>query len=291
MRLLPRTKPHAKELLELVNKFIDARKSWEDDKLVTTPLSTKKVTDFREDLLKGYKDTAIAVKVFEKAKKLENVSRATKAYVMLGWNRVNDKEAFIDDWHAGYIMRGEEQGREIATRQNQLIAEKLFSNPTTSTDFSGWLAHIQNKRDDDWLIFSVEVNPWFIRQEFGEHLVEGTQYNEISFKKVNQLPMEHIYDEVLPNGLYAISTKHLGKLKVKLTDNEPVEVLIDAYSHDQSLLDAMLNDPPQWLQDKGDRAAQEKFLKTKVRMYIYHSFLYAADTKAKVFYLPLSDRY
>ena len=288
--LIAQNKPRADELLKLVKKFIEARKKWEEDKLVASSLSVKKIDDFRSDVLKGYKDRAIGIKVFDKAKKLKYVSRATNNYIMLGWNRVNDKEAFIDDWHSGYIMPGEEHGEEIATRQNQLIAEQLFNNPTSSETIENWLGHMRDT-EDRWLIVSVEVSPWYIRQEFEEHLAKEVQLNDISFKNVNQFPMEHIYDKTLPKGLYAVNEQHLGTLKVKPADNEPVEVLVDAYSHNKELLDGMLNDPPQWLQDKGDQAEQEKFLKTKVRMYIYHSFHYVPNAKAKVFYFPLSDRY
>ena len=288
--LVANNEPNSDRLLELVKKFIQTRKEWEENKLVNTSLSKTKVKEFREDVLRGYKDMAIAMKVFKLEKKLDYASRSTKSYLMLGWNRVNDKEAFIDDWHSGYIMRGEEQGNEIANRQNQLIAEKLFSNPITASGINVWLAHLLKSKDNTWVIFSVGVSPWYIRQEMGEYLVENTDYNDVLFKNIKQLPMQQIYDEVLQNGLYAVRTKHLGKLKVKSADNEPIEVLIDAYSHNSKLLDEMLNDPPQWLEAKGDRATQSRFLKTKVRMYIYHSFLYDKDSSAKTYYLPLSDR-
>lgn len=289
--LIEQSKPHADELLALVNKFIEARKNWEMQKLVAASLSTDKVTEFHDDLIKGYKEEAIALKVFEPAKKLTYVSKATKDYKMFGWNKVNDKEAFIDDWHSGYIMQGGEHGREIATRENQLIAEQLLGSPNKENTAEGWLAHLQDGTEDEWLVFTIGVSPWFIRQEFNKHIVENTAYDDVRFKKVNQLHIEHIYDKAIPSGLYAVRTSQLGTLNIKPKDNEPVEVSIDAYSDNQALLDGMLIDPPQWLQDMGDRDIQEKFLKTKVRMYIYHVFNYTPDPKAKVFYFSLSDRY
>ncbi len=279
----------ASELSQLVQGFIDKRRNWEANKLMSATLSPDKVHEFSQDVLDGYTSKAIAVSIFQPHNKLQYVDRAARGYKMFGWNRVNDKEAFIDDWHSGYIMQGKEQGSEIARAQNKFIANALLAKSTTYADMESWITKLRDSKS--WLIVSVEVSPWFIRQEYEKYIATGTEYNDVQFKKVKHLPIEHIYSDSLPKGLYAVRVGQIGTLKIKPADDQLIDIQIDAYSDNQALLNGMLNDPPQWLRDMGDRVAQENFLKRKVRMYIYSVFKYMPEHNAEVLYLPINQRH
>ena len=279
------------KLKNLVLAFIELRKNWENEKLITVPLSEEKVNKFRDDVLKGYKERSLANSFFEKAGKLTFVQRANSKFLTFGWNQIFDKEAFIDDWHAGYFMRGEEYGTEIATRENQITTELLFANPTTVKNFDEWLNKIKDSTEDKWLIVGNDIASWFIHQNYEDYLVKDNPYNDVFFDGIRQAgKVEHLYgSDNLPKGLYAVKVKDIGELKVKPIDGEPVEVSVNAYSHNAEMLGKILDSPPDWLSSKGDRSAQEIFLKSKVLMFINHPFRYIASESVKVYYFALNE--
>lgn len=288
--LLEKNKPKAQELQKLVKDFIDARRKWEEETLIASKISTAKVKKFRDAIFKGYKERSFAMQFFNKAKKTTFVNKANSSYLMFGWNQVYEKAAFIEDWHMGYYIQSEEYGSQIATRQNEIIAEKLLDNPIKTMNILDWLSRLHSGAVDRWMIISIDVGSWFVHSNFEKYLVKSKSYNDIYFKKVKQLaPMEHIYNDNLPKGLYAVRVRHLGKINIKGTREKPVDVAVDAYSHDKNLLDMMLQEPPKWLADKGTKAEQERFLKARVRMYINQAFMYEPAVAREVFYLPMDE--
>lgn len=279
------------KLKRLIEAFITKRKEWEDDTLATVPLDNGKVKKFRESVINGYKDRAIVVKIFNKARKVKSVQKTDKKFVMLGWNRIREKAAFaiLENWHIGYGLEGKDRGAEIAGKQNELIVASLLSGATKVDSIDEWLTKITNTKDR-WAIFHVDVNSWYVRTHFEKYLQESRQYDDIYFKDVKQLTKsEHIYHNSLPNGLYAVRARHLGVVSVELADRQYIEVAIDAYSHDSKLLSSILSKPPAWLKKKGSKQEQERFLKTMVRMYLYHTYKYSPYHEAEVYYFPIKD--
>jgi len=289
---LPSTQTNVNELKQLVTTFFNARKQWETDKLVKEPLEDSKVVDFRNDVLKGYTENALSIKALQKAGKLQFIKTASNGYINLGWNTLRDKPAFIKDWYSGYILRGEEYGSQIANAENEHIASKLLVSPTQFSTFEDWIGKLRNN-NDEWLILNIGVGSWYLRgQPFAKDVKNNSEYHDIYFKRIKQLlPAQFMYSNTIPKGLYAVRVKHLGNLKIEGTQAEPVGVLIDAYSHNTKLLNQILKSPPAWLTKKGDKTAQENFLKTMVRMLIKHPFRYNPDKNAEVLFFPIERDY
>lgn len=286
--LISKNTPNAQELKALVLEFIQKRTEWEQTTLAEAELSSEKVIEFQEDILKGYESRALAITIFKAADKLKEVQRADKTYKMFGWNQIQDKAAFIESWHIGYAMIGSQYGSEIAMRQNEIIVESLLSNRTELHEFDEWIDKI--KDGQNWVLFNVDVGNWYIRSHFENYLKKDEPYNEIYYKGVAQQgPSNHIYLDSVPKGLYAVRTDHLGTLNIKTADGKLIEIAVDAYSHNEDLLKAILDKPPDWLKKKGTRGQQEDFLKTMIRMYIYQTFKFTAHPNPKVYFLPITD--
>lgn len=105
------------------------------------------------------------------------------------------------------------------------------------------------------------------------------------------MPMEYVFNNTLPKGLYAVPVKDLGLIRTRESKAEPVSVEIDAYSHNPELLKAITDEPPAWLKKKGTKADQETFLKTMVRMYINHTYQYKVKAARRVYYFPIKKEY
>ena len=52
-------------LIELVKTFIDERMRYEDEKLIAAPLDQDEVAEFKEGVLAGYKEYALAISIFK----------------------------------------------------------------------------------------------------------------------------------------------------------------------------------------------------------------------------------
>lgn len=129
------------------------------------------------------------------------------------------------------------------------------------------------------------------KDDIGKQIKNDFNTGDMSFKGLKQvIPIYHVYDNYLPKGLYAVSVDDLGRLEIADNKDEPIEISIDAYSDNERLLEGTLERQPDWLIEKGDRTAQEIFLKTQVRMFIKHTFRYKPKGKRSTFYYPIDDK-
>lgn len=279
------------ELKQLVDNFIEARRQWENDKLIKEPLDQKKIDKFREDIVKGYKERALAFSVFKPSHRLKFVEKASnKGFKTFGWNQIREKAGFIGEWHVGYYHNGEEHGTQIANAENELILKELFKNPTRIPKVEDWVSKLQTKDNSKWLIINIGAGSWLLRQRIAKYLRNNKDYHTVYFKGVKQVkPAEFLYSDSLEKGLYAVRTNQMGVLNVKGDAKLPVDVSIDAYSHDADFLKNTLDNPPAWLTKKGNKDEQENFLKTMVRMFIDHPFKYEPPKDTEVLFYPLDD--
>ena len=283
-------------LSKLVKTFIDERMRYEDEKLIAAPLDQDKIIEFKEGVLAGYKEYALAISIFKPNGYLKTTktTKATKGFLSYGWNQIQDKYGFVKDWHIGTIHQPHSYGSEIAESENKHILESLFSKPSKIDDFEEWLKRLKRSRKS-WFVVSVRTADWYMisdrKDDIGKQIKNDFSTGDMSFKGLNQVvPIYHVYDNYLPKGLYAVSIDDLGRLEIVDNKDEPIEISIDAYSDNERLLEGTLERQPDWLIEKGDRAAQEFFLKTQVRMFIKHAFRYKPKDKRSAFYYPIDDK-
>jgi hypothetical protein len=276
------------QLKELVEKFIAVRRDWEETKLVETPLSRKKISDFRNSIINGYKERSVTYRIFKRARKLELVKKPDDQFKRLGWNQIMDKEAFIEDWHIGYHLPADQYGGEIARFQDQIISDAMFAG-SNELDFPSFVSTLK-KDKAKWVLIGRNVGNWYIQMKFEKYLSKGNNLGDIRLKGVNQLfPVQILYDQSKAKGLYAIRLSDIGKLKIKPYYNQPIEVSVGSYTQSDKMLQEILSEPPEWLKKKGDKSAQEKYLKTKARMLINYIYKYEPKIDPTTFYVSLDE--
>ena len=283
-------------LSKLVKTFIDERMRYEDEKLIAAPLDQDEVAEFKEGVLAGYKEYALAISIFKPNGYLKTTktTKTTKGFLSYGWNQIQDKYGFVKDWHIGTIHQPHSYGSEIAESENKHILESLFSKPSRIDNFEEWLKRLKRSRKS-WFVVSVRTADWYMisdrKDDIGKQIKNDFNTGDMSFKGLKQvIPIYHVYDNYLPKGLYAVSVDDLGRLEIADNKDEPIEISIDAYSDNERLLEGTLERQPDWLIEKGDRTAQEIFLKTQVRMFIKHTFRYKPKGKRSTFYYPIDDK-
>lgn len=101
----------------------------------------------------------------------------------------------------------------------------------------------------EWLLVAVGISEYYMiyqTEDIRQYLTKESSRATLYFKDIKQvLPVYHIYDEPLANGLYAIPVSEIGMLSIVESKEQWVEVSVDAYSHDATMLKDILKYPPQ----------------------------------------------
>lgn len=282
----------AEALKYLIEQFIEKRKQWEREVIIMSDIDPAKVNNFSNDINDGYMKEAFSVSIFKKVNALETGRTLDEKYTLVGWNQIREKVLFakIENWHIGYGLAGNEIGRQIALKQNELIAQNLLKDYMEVSSIGELISSICSK-NDEWIIFIINVRHWDLVTKYGRYLEKDIQHRGTYFSKVNQLvETKQLLHSSLPSGIYAIKSSDIGSIYVKLSDGQYVDVDIDAYSSNSNLLNEILDNPPDWLIEQGTRDAQEQYLKLMVRTRIFHAYRYKAKQDAEVHFLEmLSD--
>lgn len=279
-------------LKQVVTKLIQIRREWEYGTLASSELSSDKVNDFVDKVNASYLERSITQRIMT-LKKVEVVKDPrAKGYKRVGINQIYDKEAFIEEWHIGYAndYSAEQLGENIAQTQDKNVLHELLSGYASNNDFQS--IHKQLiKKDTSWVIYGNYVGSWDIEYKLSEFIKRNNSNGEISFKKVKTHErMGFGYLDDMPHGIYFVPSHQVGLLKIKAKDkSSPVETSIIPYSHNKKLLNELLDNPPAWLQEKGDKSAQTKYLKKKVQMLVSHVYLYVPPKEKTVIHFPLKD--
>lgn len=284
---------NAEKLRQLVRVFVDEHKKHERETLVAAEIDTSIVSEFKKDVVEGYAHSALALSLMQAEGALQECGVLGGGSRSYGWNQIWGKEGFIKNCHVGVIYNARELGEGMARFENRVIVEGLIKGGLQKKDsFKQWIGCLRGDARR-WFIVSVRVPEWHMeydrddirRESYIDHETGGMYFNGVE----QPLPVYHIHDGSLERGLYAVPRDSLGKLKIKVSEDHPVELSIDAYSHNKKILKDILTSPPDWLQSKGDTGDQAAFLKTQVRVLIRHSFKYSPPRKHDVLYCPVPE--
>lgn len=279
------------ELEKLVRKFIKIRRDWENTKLTEEKVDPAKLKKFEEAVTKAYRERSLVARLGPFIRESPQEPR-TKDFMWAGINQIFDKQAFIKEWHSDYSTdyMAQQLGESIASDQDKHIFSKIFKraqkiiNPKSLPQY----------RISKWLVISNGVSQWNIQRQLAEFIDEKkSDYKDVYFKKIYQvLPIQLLSIDELPEGVYFVDVKALGKLKVKdSTPDMPVKVDIAAFSHSKKLMKELIDQPPEWLAKEGDASAQAAFLNKKVRLLVARVFKYVpARPATRSFYIEISSK-
>ncbi len=114
----------------LYDSFNDAKKrqiTEEEDLLIKSELSNKKINEFVTGFLKGYQNNSFLHSLIKEYGDFND--RSTAPYrgplSSIGYNRLDEKGAFLESWHVHYSQWGNQYGRSMANSENNYIFEKL----------------------------------------------------------------------------------------------------------------------------------------------------------------------
>lgn len=283
------------KLIPLLNKISSDAQEKIEAKEVDQPLSQRKVDEFRNSFLKAYEKTVLFRRLFEGVSSLENKVESEELvdFQLVGFNRLEDRALFFEDWHVGYSNWGEDYGQGMAEGEDRRILESIVSNleNTKNENISEVLE--EHGATNNTVIFasSETIYDYFeghenyipywqeiTNEEREPYLAGWFQHNELKIKIFNyHLEKKNYYFAIFNlDGVgkfvqeYPLLERDLPEHKSYLFKH--FRIMIGDFATDNDLVNRFLENPPQWLSDRGNNEQQEEFLSSKLLLQIGEKF-------------------
>ncbi|OGQ29920.1 MAG: hypothetical protein A3B79_01765 [Deltaproteobacteria bacterium RIFCSPHIGHO2_02_FULL_50_15] len=272
-------------------------------------ISPAKVDEFKNDVLKGFYDSATIRDIFVKYFKAYEDHRCEAIddkKVGCGNDRVSEKAAFFDEWHIHYTDWGRNYGRNIAAGESSHVLKVIESNcqSVSNSSFENILENFQTP--GDIAIFSTNVDIWqyFENSQNFKSKWHGVEQLDIkSFAgwyefRGMQIPIFKTYNKDADNQILILNRSKSGKLVqwTPLNKGDHSSLVKDifymdvqAFSENTQLMDDFIKGPPQWLKDIGDTEKQRTYLEACVRIIIFERFEYLIGDDFQGYKITLSE--
>ena len=301
---------------QLLNK---AKIAQENDELIKkrgTRISTEKVEQFKENVVKNFYDSQGIRNILSFYDLYEDQSG--KAYngklEKLGINTMFDKAGFFDDsvsWHV--LFMGFEQGFEfgqsmvrgensqvIKALKEKLISTKKQSFDTSLEKFSPNEVIIVSLNGASWRFFEEDrksknyIPEWQIEKskEYPSEIAGLYKLGEA------EIPVYEIYDDTKSRGILVLNRSFLGKLiqynPLNKGDNKGLKkdifhMSVEEFTDDSDSMKDFLTNTPAWLEDIVDTDKQKDHLKERVLIKIFERFEFEIDENIEGFYIEIPD--
>jgi hypothetical protein len=129
-------------LLEMLADSKRAQDLERENRLIATPLSPIKIAEFKANVLHAVRDES-KTRVFARIVGIyrdKTSERPGKSVPSWGYNQLDDKGAFVDDWHVSFSGWGEQYGRGMAQTEEQRFLEAIIEGAAHKETVKGALA-------------------------------------------------------------------------------------------------------------------------------------------------------
>ncbi|MCC7460371.1 MAG: hypothetical protein IT286_03620, partial [Proteobacteria bacterium] len=116
------------QLKSLLSAAVEAQKKEEENHLISAELDSTKIEEFKDNFLSEFKKTSCLRKVSIRFGIFRDELQNQPPTTILSWgfNQIDEKAAFIKDWHVSYIRWGENYGHNMAASEDEIVFEKMI---------------------------------------------------------------------------------------------------------------------------------------------------------------------
>ena len=296
----PVGKPLPGELIKAVGfqRFFD-RTSRKNKYLATQDLSRDNVAEFKRSLIETYKERSVIFKLFAPMGTVNFEQKPGPGFLRLPILNIEGKDEFVDDHFDPERPTSNLIGQAIAKLETSRILHDLLSrvNRVEYQNIEEWLKKLKGDSGAKWAIFGVWPRAGKPSMQFQGHPLllwddsdraniydPPSYFGDIRGQQIAKI--QYVDDGDLPAGWYAVESGDLGLVKIKQSKQGVLGVKVDALSHNPKLLKDILDSPPGWIQDKGDRKAQQQYLQGRVSLIVDHIFRYNPKIGRVAHYCP-----
>lgn len=292
--------PLAEELLESVKA---QQKAHDLEFKRRAPISTDKVKEFTSDVIAGINDVANLRNVLQFHKLISyKLKTRTESDKRFGINTVFDKDVFIENSNTYSGGFGKRYGEGIASGETAHILDKVDAKCTVFENFdslelsgNGWIAITT---DFDWSRFFekggiAHESKW----ESNPKPIPIREYEGTFELKNKKIRVFHAFRRDNKKQFVIINTKHFGRLlyfnplnpgEDKVHLNNELYINVQSFSENETTLNKIIQEPPEWLKSKGDIASQRNHLLELVLINVLEKFEYKPAPDFKGFSLNIT---
>ena len=295
--------PFLKKLKEEANKQISAKHK-------TQNISSTKIEEFKEEVLKSFYESASLRDIFTKYLKTYEdkvKEKITDKKERFGINIADDKAAFFDEWHVHYAGWGENYGRNLASGEDSYLLDEIVKDckEISKDEFESTLSKFKNP--DDIVIFATNIAFW----RFFE---SSKNFKPKWYRNIKQLdikgfggwyefegkllPVFETYHQKIERQVLILNKSKIGRLiqLSPLNEGEDEKLIkgifyinIQAFSENPDLTEQFIKKPPEWLKKIGGEQKQREYLQERVLIHIFERFEYNKPKDFEGYKLILKD--
>jgi hypothetical protein len=262
----------------------------EEDSLINSKLSQTKVSEFISDFIESYKRSCVMHTIFEKYGDYQDQSKYeyTGKQKSIGYNRIDEKGAFIDEWYVSYSKWGGQYGSGMASSESSYLFNQICEwltpiNITTEDAInqieSATQMLINNKYSPNVIITSLDFDDY---RSISSNVGFIPHWNKDSPKnitpnfqgilklKYRELPVFRLYREKEKDVIGIFDLKDFASLVQLNPIDKEIEsqyireqfyIQIVDLNADNKIRKDIISAAPEWLVNYQDK---ERYLKTKV---------------------------
>jgi hypothetical protein len=254
-------------------------------------MDREKVIAFQDEAFSAFEESLVLRRLLHHFGLVNDLSQqplpAHAPEIQFAIRNLDDKAAFFLEWHVHYGHWGQNYGQSLAlSEDNRIVHDLMQAAKDQGRTLQQALTHFPKGGDPFLLCGHMTVLDSFERAE---------GFVSRWTPESSPLPLPNFEGWFTWHGRrIPVFVCHMEEGKIALLDakklvtftiyapgfgSEPPEsrrgyliILVRAYSEDAGLMDGILNRPPDWLAEKGDRAAQASYLLDKVLVEITERF-------------------
>lgn len=275
-------------------------------------IEPEKVQEFKQEVLKAYKQGAVIRHLFEHFKQVitDNTYIEGDTPPRFGIYQVDQKAPFFKEWNVSYGRHGESYGSGLAPAENLHIYNELRESAIQTFSKAEQALELCDAKSTVLLmpskmLYKYEDNSAFIpkwqsTRSLGE--IEELQGYSGYYEFGNYaIPVFEIgYPTKERSEFMVIDFTNSGKLKNlnpsgketqegDLLDN--LSISVQAFMDNEELMNMYLDEPPKWLIDiSTDRDKQKKYLMKRVAIRVFTRYVITKPKQRRVFLIQTKDK-
>ncbi|HEX7017420.1 MAG TPA: hypothetical protein VF209_00735 [Patescibacteria group bacterium] len=297
---------------ELVNKklipFLEKIKESAEDKIEQLKeqqdLSQKRIDEFKQQVFDGYKYSAQLRKQFKSFGRFEDRVQDKKIIKkpLIGYDKLERREIFFDDWHVDFGDWGKSYGRGIGEGEDSVILNDIVKSLEVTEDSSIETALERIRITKSTVIFASTdlMFDYFEQQEkFKPYWTEPTGEEKephlqgwfiVGEKKVKvynyQIEGKPSYFAVFDFRKIGTFVQHYPLIEEDAEDYlfQHLRIKVKDLATNPGIVEKWVENPSEWLQTKGDRDAQKAYLSKLVIMQAGEKIEFVPDENIVGFY-------
>ncbi len=307
-------------LKTLLTKAKDAQEKDEEERVKRTDIDPEKLAEFKKSFLDAFHDGSVIRSIITRAgtyvDRTDTANAEVKAY---GYNQLDEKAAFIKNWHVHYAGWGENYGNGMASSESQIIFRDILEGLETKetipkNDIVPAVERAILTLDDENLIVIESLDHMFeydggIRRSeafiprWDHRNRPKSSFDEDrwcdGYFKIGEkyVPIFRVFtnDADVKNFLVVTSLKELGELvqyaptndtQDKTHREEIFELKVTDLNKDDAARAKLISQDPAWLREYADK---EGYLRRRVLINIYEKVQFVFKNKAAAIKLFVSD--